>query len=238
VWSASPHGPALHAARATTDSVPTVDLTTSYLRVLPADVLKRYDVRETRYAAAVLKHTNRKECSDLVEALRGFKLERNDIVMPGGNEGPVAKRLNTAFRASGWREGKYDATLRSELRLMPYSPAGETEPKLIDSEVFSPDYKVDNIKGGVALDIEWNAKDGNLDRDLAAYRTLYEAGIIMVAVIITRAHADIRALSLRLGRNGFKTTTTTNLEKLEPRLTRGLAGGCPLLAIAITSRCM
>lgn len=32
----------------------------------------------------------------------------------------------------------------------------------------------------------------------------------------------------------FNTTTTTNLTKLEPRMS---AGGCPLLAVAITAVC-
>lgn len=215
-----------------------MDLTSSYRRVFPQDVLDRYDIRETRDAAAVLQNTNRRECDGLLEALRAFRLEREDILKAGGNEGTVAKRLNQTFRDEGWREGKYDARLTSELKLMPYKGAGEKDPVVVKSEVFSPDYKIDNVKAGVALDVEWNAKDGNLDRDLAAYRTLYDAGIIAVGVMITRAHADIRALSVRLGRDGFKTTTTTNLEKLEPRLARGAAGGCPVLGIAITSRCM
>ena len=91
----------------------------------------------------------------------------------------------------------------------------------------------------MALDVEWNAKDGNLDRDVGAYRALYDAGIIDVGVIITRTHEEIRALAIRLGRiKGFNTTTTTNLMKLEPRMTRGSVGGCPLLAVAITDRCL
>jgi hypothetical protein len=213
-----------------------VDLTDSYLRVFPKQVLERFDVRETRSAAAVLQNTNPTEFANLVAVLQGFSLNRGDILIAGGNEGTVAKRLNGAFRSKGWREGQYDARLTSELRLMPYRPAGEREPEVRESEVFSAGYKVDNVRGGVALDVEWNAKDGNLDRDLAAYRSLYDAGIIAAGVIITRAHADIRALSLRLGRDAFKTTTTTNLEKLEPRMTRGDAGGCPVLAVAVTSR--
>ena len=67
---------------------------------------------------------------------------------------------------------------------------------------------------------------------------LYESGIIDGGIIITRSYGGIRALSERLGREGgFKTTTTTTLEKLEPRLTRGDGGGCPILAVAITERC-
>lgn len=213
-----------------------MDLTDSFLRVFPREVIDRYDIRETRSAAAVLQNTNPDEFEDLLAVLREFSLHRDDILVAGGNEGTVAKRLNEAFRSRGWREGQYDARLTSELRLMPYKPAGEQAPSVKESEVFSPGYKVDNVRGGVALDVEWNAKDGNLDRDIAAYRSLYDAAIIAVGVVITRAHSDIRALSLRLGRDGFKTTTTTNLEKLEPRMTRGDGGGCPLLGIAVTSR--
>jgi Restriction endonuclease BglII len=215
-----------------------MDLTTSYSRVFATGVTGRYELRETRSAAAVLQNTNPQEFADLVAVLTGFQLVADDVLLPGGNEGPVAKRLNQAFRGRGWREGQYDARLSSELRLMPYRPAGETKATVVTSEVLSTGYKVDNVKGGVALDVEWNAKDGNLDRDVAAYRSLYDAGIIAVGVMITRAQDDTRALSARLGGNRFATTTTTNLEKLEPRMTRGDAGGCPMLAIAITSRCM
>ena len=73
---------------------------------------------------------------------------------------------------------------------------------------------------------------------------MYEAGIIDGAVIITRTHDDIRKLAAKLQKAGklegplrFNTTTTTNLSKLEPRMTRDL-GGCPLLAVAITDRCL
>lgn len=102
-------------------------------------------------------------------------------------------------------------------------------------------YKLqDNVKSRVALDVEWNAKDGNLDRDIGAYRALYDSGIIDVGVIVTRTHTDLRDAAIKLDPKStkFKTTTTTNLSKLEPRLTRGDAGGCPVLVIAITSRCL
>lgn len=42
----------------------------------------------------------------------------------------------------------------------------------------SESYLIDNVKDRVALDIEWHAKDGNLDRDLAAYRAFYDTGLI------------------------------------------------------------
>jgi hypothetical protein len=215
-----------------------VRLTETYKDALPADVQKRYEMREVRSAAAVLAHTSPDEFAELVEVLSDFALTKADIVNPGKNEGQVAKRLNHAFRERGWREGRHDTKVISVLKLMPYRPAGEKKAVIEESEVISEGYKVDNVKGSVALDVEWNAKDGNLDRDLGIYRTLHEVDIIGAGVIITRTMEDLRDLGHKLGRERFlETSTTTNLTKLEPRMTRGLGGGCPVLAVAITSRC-
>lgn len=215
-----------------------MDLTDSYLRVFPKAVLDRYELREVRNAAAVLSNTNPDEFEELTEVLEGFALTEDDILTPGGSEGEIAKRLNREFRDMGWREGRHDTKITSALSLMPYKPAGERAAKLVETEVFNEGYKVDNVKGGVALDVEWNAKDGNLDRDVSAYRALYASAIIDAGVLVTRTVTDLRELGAQLGRDKFlNTTTTTNLTKLEPRMTRGDAGGCPLLAIAITARC-
>jgi Restriction endonuclease BglII len=215
-----------------------VDLTDSYLQTLPEEVLERYDLREVRNASAVLANTNPTEFEELVGILRDFVLTEEDVLSPGKNEGMIAKRLNRAFRDLGWREGRYATKITSLLKLMPHRPAGERKPVIRETEVLNEGYKVDNVKGGVALDVEWNAKDGNLDRDVGAYRSLYDAGIISAGVIVTRTMTDLRELGVRLGRPKFlDTTTTTNLNKLEPRMTRGDAGGCPLLAVAITARC-
>lgn len=150
----------------------------------------------------------------------------------------MAKRVNKAFRDRGWREGRIDMTVALKLRLMPYRSAGEREPTIEETEVMNQGYKVDNVKGRLVMDLEWHAKDGNLDRDVAAYRALYETGLIDGAVLVTRSFENIRDLATRLGRPGaFNTTTTTTLDKLEPRLGRGDGGGCPILAVAITDRC-
>lgn len=215
-----------------------MDLTESYTRVLPPPIADRYELREVRDAAAVIKSTNPAEFREIVEVLSGFTLTEHDILTPGGGKGPVAVRLDETFRAHGWREGRYDRKIVSTLRRMPYRKVGEREAVEEHTEVLSEGYKVDNVKGKIALDVEWNAKDGNLDRDLGAYRALYEVGIITAGVIVTRHYGEIRELALKLGRDAFGTTTTTNLEKLEPRLARGDSGGCPVLAVAITSRCL
>jgi hypothetical protein len=223
-----------------------VELTESYLRVFPESVLARYRIRETRNAAGILSVTNTAEFAELVQVLDGFMLQCDDLVNTGGNESKLAARLNDRFRALGWREGRVDTRVISELRVLPYRPVGEREPTLRYSEVFNEGYKVDNVKARVALDVEWNAKDGNLDRDIGAYRALYDAGLIDCAVLITRTQSDLRPLAIDLARQSglsdaeankrLQTTTTTNLEKLQPRLTRGDAGGCPVLAVAISAR--
>lgn len=213
-------------------------LTSTFETVFPDELLRRYEMREVRNAAAVMANTSRAEFDDLLAVLGAFALTEEDVVKEGGNEGTVAKRLNLAFREKGWREGQHDTKITSLLRLMPFKPAGERAPRQVETEVISLGYKVDNVKGELALDVEWNAKDGNLDRDISAYRALYDAGIVSAAVIVTRTRSDLRELGQGLGRPNFlNTSTTTNLDKLEPRLKRGDTGGCPVLAVAITARC-
>jgi hypothetical protein len=217
-----------------------MDLTSSYRDHFPADVLDRFEFRETRNAAAIISVTNRAELADLIQVLQGLRLTEADVTGAGGNQSELAARLNETFRNRGWREGRHDTLITSALKLMPHRPAGETEPRIAKTEVKNEGYKVDNVRARVALDLEWNAKDGNLDRDIGAYRALYDAGIIDAGVIITRTQTDLRQKAVELDPTStkFATTTTTNLDKLLPRLTRGDSGGCPVLAIAITSRCL
>lgn len=215
-----------------------MDLTASFESTIPTSIRDRYDLVEVRNAASVLAATNPLEFSEILEVLASFRLLPEDVTASGGNKSDVAARIDTDFRRRGWREGRHDVRVESRLHLMPYGPAGELSPLVRATEVVSEGYKVDNVKGRVALDVEWNAKDGNLDRDLAAYRALYEAGIIDAGVIITRTQEDLRSWAVELDGDTtkFHTTTTTNLQKLLPRLTRGDAGGCPLLAVAISRR--
>lgn len=220
-----------------------MDLTTSYERVLPQEVLDRYEFIETRNAAAVLLATNEQRFNELVEVLTEFQLRTADLLTPGGQESQLARRLNTAFRDRGWREARVDTRISLALRKMAYQAAGEREAVVVDTEVFNEGYKVDNFVDRIASDVEWNAKDGNLDRDLSAYRALYDSALIDVAVMITRTQTGLKAFAYQLGRDAgmdheradriLATTTTTNTEKLRPRMQRGDSGGCPLLAVAI-----
>ncbi|APE17087.1 restriction endonuclease [Mycobacterium sp. WY10] len=222
-----------------------MDLTESYKKVMPQEVLDRYDFIETRNAAAVLAATNEQRFGELVDVLNEFELLTSDLVVPGGQESDLAARLNRGFRDRGWREARVDTRIVLALRKMPYKPAGEKSAEVVDTEVVNEGYKVDNFVDRIALDVEWNAKDGNLDRDISAYRALYDSALIDVAVMVTRT-LELRRLGYRLGREAgyehkrakriLNTTTTTNTDKLRPRMQRGDSGGCPLLAIAISER--
>ncbi len=217
-----------------------MELTSSHDTVIPSGVRARYLWRETRNAAAVLSASNPEQFADLVAVLDGFRLYDSDILVAGGNRGQIAIRLDAAFAERGWDAVRINTASRLEGRRKSRSFGRDYDDLFLTQEVRNEGFEVDNMKGRVALDVEWNAKDGNLDRDLAAYRALYDLGLIDVAVIVTRDHAAIRDLAgTTLGsEDAFRrlgTTTTTNLAKLEPRLTRGDGGGCPILAVGITT---
>lgn len=215
-----------------------MELTASYKRVVPQGILDKFQFCEVRNAASVLKATSPALWEEVLSVLHAFSLSEADIRAAGGNKSDIAARLDEAFRVLGWREGRVDTLIKLKVATSPYRKAGEKKGKTVESIVENKGYKVDNFKDRVALDVEWNAKDGNLDRDVGAYRALYDAAVIDAAVLITRTQTDLRDLAVALDADStkFATTTTTNLDKLRPRLTRGDGGGCPILAIAICSK--
>jgi hypothetical protein len=217
-----------------------VDLTESYQGLFNSSVVGKFKWLETRNAAAVFKASNPAEFEELSTVLDDFSLYDSDLLVPGGNRGPVSIRIDALLEKLGWRAVRINmkATLvgkakKSNLKRGPYLD------EFLNSEVTNNGYEVDNMKRRAAIDVEWNGKDGALDRDMSAYRALYDLGLIDVAAIITRDHEGIKSLSLnelhsedaarRLG-----TTTTTNMSKLRDRMVRGDSGGCPVLAVGIT----
>jgi len=221
------------------DNVLGVQLTVSWQDTLPAAILRRYAFLETRNAAAILRATNPVEFNDLVAVLEGFSLSSEDILTAGGNETDIAARLNAELRQRGWHEVQAvtKTTMSLRERAAPHSVQAQSTTEL-------DGYFIDNVKGRVAMDVEWNAKDGNLDRDLSMYRSLYDSGFIDVAIMITREHTDLRDWGQQMRRDDGQTeaqvkawlgtSTTTNVDKLQPRVEAGGAGGCPFLAVAIT----
>lgn len=212
--------------------------------VLSPAIRARWAFLETSSAAAVLRSVCPKEWRDITEVLENFSLDPSQWLKKGGNRGDIAKVIDSMFGRLGWQETRVDIHTEGIL----YSKNRVEIGRL--PVVKQEGYLVDNFKGRVALDVEWNAKDGNLDRDLSAYRAWHEAGIISAAVLITQDRLPLKALAERIwgdyqdtlpteGRNpripiDLGTSTTTNLEKAALRVRRGVMGTCPLLVVAAT----
>jgi len=213
--------------------------------VLDPAVRNRWAFLETSSAAAVLRSVCPEEWRDIVEVLRTFTLQPKTWLKRGGNRGEVAREIDQMFTDRAWREIRVD--LKTQGLLIGRNGVVEQElPPLLQEG-----YLVDNFKGRVALDVEWNAKDGNLDRDLSAYRAWHEAGVISAAVLITQDRVALKALAESLWAQyqlslpaesqdtrlpiDLGTSTTTNLEKAALRIRRGVMGTCPLLVVAATA---
>lgn len=107
------------------------------------------------------------------------------------------------------------------------------------------------MNGRVALDLEWNSKDQTYDRDLYAFSAFHAAGAIEVGILLTRGNSldtdFMRSLGKVLTKSGDEGSaevykkfgaSTTFMGKLLYRLDAGRNGGCPVLAIGITPRCL
>lgn len=212
--------------------------------VLDPAIRARWAFLETSSAAAVLRSVCPREWADIVFVLSSFSLDPSRWLVAGGNRGNIAKQIDRMFGDLGWREIRVDLSTTGVLK--------NKRNQIIEElpAVYQEGYLVDNFKGRVALDVEWNAKDGNLDRDLSAYRAWHEAGVISAAVLITQDRVRLKELAERLWndyqqtlpeteRNAtlpidLDTSTTTNLEKVALRVRRGVMGTCPLLIAAAT----
>lgn len=238
-----------------------MQLTDSWKTAFPAETLKYYDVRETRNAAAVMRTTTPDAFQDMIEVLDGFRLTLDKLTTPGGSKSVVANELDESFRKRGWREARFDQELTTKLTIFPWtaSPTKETQ-EVVQTRNEYGGHKVDNVLDRAVLDVEWNPKDGNLDRDFGNYVSLHEAGVIDTGVIVTRSGASLRLFvrdliakakavpvpadytawherMAKLSNDPLGTSTTSNFDKLVPRLERGDGRGCPILAVAITERC-
>lgn len=210
--------------------------------VLPPSVRGRWRFAEVGSAAAILHAVCPQEWADIKQVLSDFALDPSWWLKAGGNRGEVARRIDQMFSDRGWRELRLDLVTYALLR----DRDGRVQRRL--PRVVQEGYLVDNAKGRVVLDVEWNAKDGNLDRDLGAYRAWHEAGALTAAVLITQDRASLKPLAERLWSDyqqtlspeqrsaklpiDLNTSTTTNFDKALLRVRRGAAGACPLLIVA------
>lgn len=197
---------------------------------------------ETNSASAVMKAVCPNEWAEICDVLSTYRLDPQYWLRAGGNRGDIAEQIDDAFHERGWRERRLDLSTRGILLSKDLEKIGELP------EVLQEGYLVDNFKNRIVLDVEWNAKDGNLDRDLASYRSWYEAGVISAGVIITKDRIPLLELARELWSEHQKTlppenrvtklpidlttSTVTAFDKAKMRVRRGVMGTCPVLIVA------
>lgn len=228
--------------------------TYTYQRVFPQTVLGKYRFLEIGSAAQIASVVDKGAFNDVVDVLEGFNLTSQLLLTKGGSRGPIPRLIDGAFESRGWIEARVDLYKRAFLFPGQNSPTVENDPlgaranEVLISETYQQGYSVDNVKDRMALDVEWNPKDGNLDRDFSAYRAWHQEGLIDAAVLITRIQEDTKKLAKQvwdefIERNPqhrgktqpveYGTTTTANFEKARERVLRGDLGTCPILVIGI-----
>lgn len=230
--------------------------TKTYEEILPPTILSRYGLMETGSAARIIAAICPDELADIVEVLNGFSLTSQLLLSPGGNRGPVPTILDSRFASRGWIEARVDT--ETKVYVFPGHNArisAEDNPALYEdnlaSRFYQRGYSVDNFKGRIALDVEWNPKDGNLDRDFAAYRAWFDTGVIAAAVLIVRMQDATKNLANIVWDRyvldhpefaeerqlvTYGTTTTANFEKARQRILRGDLGTCPILVFGVSER--
>lgn len=214
--------------------------------VLPAAARDHWEFMETNSAAAVMQAVCSSEWLDIVAVLSTYRLSAEHWLKAGGNRGDIAEQIDNLFWVRGWRETRLDLETKGILLDRNATVVGNLP------SVRQEGYLVDNFKGRVVLDVEWNAKDGNLDRDLASYRSWYEAGVISAAVIITKDRPRLLTLARTLWSNyqatlpekervrklpiDLTSSTVTAFDKAQMRVRRGVMGTCPVLIVAASER--
>jgi len=210
-------------------------------KVLPSKARQRWTFLESNSAAAVIQAVCPQEWAVIVSVLSNYALDSISLLTPGGNRGIIAEQIDNEFVKMGWCAARLDLETRGIL-------FGEDDSKIAHlPPIYQKGYGVDNFKNRIVLDVEWNAKDGNLDRDLAAYRSWYDAGVISAGVIITKDRISLRDLTRRLWTEylntlppaqqtqaipvNFSTSTVTSFDKAELRVRRGVMGSCPILIV-------
>lgn len=228
--------------------------TNSYMNSLPQSILEKYEFLETGSATRIAQAVCPDAFDDIVEVLDEFVLTSQMLLTKGGNRGPIPRLIDGAFESRGWIEARVDLFKRAFLfpgqnaLNVEGDPFGERANEHLISETYQQGYSVDNVKDRIALDVEWNPKDGNLDRDFSAYRAWHEEGLIDAAFLITRIQEDTKQITRRVWTEyiathpqfgcqaqpvDYGTTTTANFEKARSRILRGDLGSCPILVIGI-----
>lgn len=200
--------------------------------LIPNSLAGKYDFYNFNSALEILTQSYPDEFGELVYTLERFEIKLEDILEKGGNESNIPKKLNELLRPMDWKEIEISGDLI--VRLLEGKKRKEVY-KEFSLKEFISGHKIDYVKGNVAIDMEWNSKDQTFDRDLYAFRTFYECGVITCGVIITRSET-MNDIFSTLGNDVKKKygASTTWMGKLLPRIHARRHGGCPLLVVGMT----
>lgn len=203
-----------------------------WMELIPETIRSRYDLYNFNSAVEILSQTHVNAFAEIMDTLDRFQMELSDISEKGGNESNVPKKLSALLRPLGWNETEIAGDLVVRLLEGKSRKAPSREFQLSD---FISVHKIDYVKGEVAVDLEWNSKDQTFDRDLYAFRTFFECGVISCGVLITRSER-LNTVFDFLGYEVKKKygASTTWMGKLLPRIHARRHGGCPLLVVGIT----
>lgn len=152
--------------------------------LLPKSIVEKYELYNFNSAVEILTQSHSEEFFDIIQALEHFQITTEDIITPGGNESSVPKKLSALLRPLDWKELEISGDLA--VRLFEGKKQKEFSREFVLKEFISG-HKIDYVKGEIAVDLEWNSKDQTFDRDLYAFRTFYECGVITCGIIITRS---------------------------------------------------
>ena len=241
-------------------------LNRSLISEIPPDIREKYELLSYRNAAVILSETRRSEFEELLDALRSFMISVDMIRKAGGNESDIPKMLAASLRPRGWHETIIQGDLVVRLTWREQTgtnkkgkPKFEIKKRETVRKRYLDGHKIDFIKGRGAFDMEWNSKDQTFDRDLYAFNAFFLSGVLDVGVLVTRGQSlnpVLRQLGQALSKNGqleYKMSkgqkvprmvhekygaSTTWWGKLIYRLNAGRNGGCPVLAIGITPKCI
>lgn len=203
----------------------------------------RYSVVSYRSAAAVLAQRAPNELAAILRILDAFKISETEVRTPGGNRMDATSRFGELAASEGFNEEvRIEADLLVRLRAGKSKSAEEID--RVVREDYIHNHLVDFWKGRVAFDYEWNSKDQTYDRDLYAFRSFFEVGVIDVGVIVTRELSNeyFQSLGYCLDKEGNEThntvaakfgASTTGTHKLISRVSAGRSGGCPVLIFGI-----
>lgn len=199
---------------------------------IPAEIQEKYELHNIDNAVEILSEAYPEQYAEILNALKDFSFSREEILERGGNESNIPKRFSIMLRPYGWQEIEISGDLMVKLNCR--HPVSKSEFVIRD---FIDGHNIDYVKGKVAFDMEWNSKDQTFDRDLFAFRTFYECGIISCGVIVTRS-AQLNDLFRELGIMQKYGASTTWIGKLLPRIQARRHGGCPILIAGITTKAL